>query len=174
MILSKLSIAIFLARIVVAKIYRWILYATMVISVVTGLGFFFVMLFQCQPVEYFWERKPGVDGQCMPVDVIIIVTYVYSGLNILCDFTLALLPVTIVWSLHMPLKMKLATFSLLSMGCIASTGVVLRLRFVQNYRDADFLCKSYSSLALSHSHGRSTAPPTHQSIHMVSSYLPGS
>lgn len=141
MILSKLSIAIFLLRIVVTRTYRWILFGTMFVSITTGLVFFFTMLFQCRPIAFFWMRDPAMNGDCMSVDVIINVTYVYSALNILCDFTLALLPVTIVWGLHMPFKMKLATVPLLSMGCVASTGVVLRLVYVQNYREKDFLCK---------------------------------
>lgn len=155
MILSKLSIAIFLLRIVVTRTSRWILYCTMFVNAATGITFFFAMLLQCLPVTYFWERMAGPghaahgEGSCMPVDFIINVTFVYSALNILSDFTLALLPITIVWGLHMPFRMKLATVPLLSMGCIASAGVVVRLGYVQKYRDEDFLCTFPMRLASS-------------------------
>lgn len=140
MILSKLSIGVFLLRIVIAQAYLWILYSAMVLNLITGLVFFFVTMLQCQPVSFFWDKAPPAKGSCISTSVIIDLTFVYSALNILCDFTFALLPIAIVWRLNMPRRLKVATIPLLSMGCIASAGVVVRLAYVETFRNPDFLC----------------------------------
>lgn len=53
----RLSIAVFLIRICLKRIYKFIIYATM--AMVTGFSifYFFLVLFQCSPVDFFWNRK---------------------------------------------------------------------------------------------------------------------
>jgi hypothetical protein len=53
MILSKISIGVFLLRVAVQKIHKWIIYAAMAITGFTGAVFFFVTVFQCTPISYF-------------------------------------------------------------------------------------------------------------------------
>ncbi|KAK7747483.1 hypothetical protein SLS53_001738 [Cytospora paraplurivora] len=142
MILSKISIAIFLLRIIVEKIHLWLIYVALFINVLSGLVFFFVTLLQCHPLTYFWEQylpdKVG-SGSCISSDIIIALTYLYSSLNIICDFTFALLPIVIVKGLNMNKRLKIAIIPLLSMGCIASSAVVVRLAYVQTFADREYL-----------------------------------
>lgn len=140
MIFSKISIGIFLLRIIVERIQVWFIYIALAINVMTGLVFFFVTTLQCQPVSYFWHKEQP--GKCIPIGIIIALTYLYSSLNIICDFTFALLPIFIVRKLNMKRRMKVAIIPLLSMGCIASSAVVVRLFYVETFRNPDFLCKS--------------------------------
>ncbi|CAN8098369.1 unnamed protein product [Discula destructiva] len=141
MILSKLSIGVFLLRIVTQRVHAWILYLVMALSSLTGLIFFFLTMLQCRPVSHFWDRVASGAGSCIDIDIIIALGYLYSALNILCDFTFALLPVAIVQKLNMPRRLKMATIPLLTLGCVASSGVVVRLAYVQTLRQPDFLCK---------------------------------
>lgn len=149
MILSKISIAIFLLRIIVEKIHLWLIYVALCINVLSGLVFFFVTLLQCHPLTYFWEQylpeKVG-SGSCISSDIIIALTYLYSSLNIICDFTFALLPIVIVQGLNMNRRLKIAIIPLLSMGCIASSAVVVRLAYVQTFADREYLCKQAHAL----------------------------
>lgn len=140
MIFSKLSIGAFLLRIVVAKVHRWTLYGAIFVNILTGLIFFFVTTLQCLPISYFWNKETQT-GTCISIDIIIALTYLYSAFNIICDFTFALLPIAIVKGLNMHRRMKLAIVPLLSMGCIASSAVVVRLAYVETFRNPDFLCK---------------------------------
>lgn len=160
MILSKISIAIFLLRIIVEKIHLWLIYVALCINVLSGLVFFFVTLLQCHPLTYFWEQylpeKVG-SGSCISSDIIIALTYLYSSLNIICDFTFALLPIVIVQGLNMNRRLKIAIIPLLSMGCIASSAVVVRLAYVQTFADREYLCKQAHAPA-SPSH-QITCPP---------------
>ncbi|KAK2597811.1 hypothetical protein N8I77_012573 [Diaporthe amygdali] len=138
MIFSKISIGIFLLRIIVERIQVWFIYFALMINVMTGLVFFFVTTLQCHPVSYFWNKE-SQDGTCIPIGIIIALTYLYSSLNIICDFTFALLPIFIVRKLNMKRRMKIAIVPLLSMGCIASSAVVVRLAYVETFRNPDFL-----------------------------------
>lgn len=147
MILSKLSIGLFLLRIIVERVHLWLIYVALLINILSGFAFFLVTLLQCHPVSYFWTRwKGNEDGYCINIEIVIALTYFYSALNILADFTFAILPILIVWRLNMNFRLKIATLPLLSMGCVASSAVVVRLPFVQNFRDSEFLCKTPRAL----------------------------
>lgn len=144
MIFSKLSIGLFLLRLVASRFHARVAYFAMGLGVLIGLVFFFATLLQCQPVSYFWNQDQP--GRCVNMDVIVSLTFLYSALNIVCDFTLALLPVVVVAGLNMNRKAKLALAPLLSMGCLASAAVVVRLAYIEGFRNPDFLCGSLRPL----------------------------
>lgn len=116
MIASKISIGYFLLRITVRKRDIWIIYGVMAITVLTGIVFFFVTVFQCKPVYYFWDRSH--EGTCIPMEVIIALTYLYSACSVVCDFTFALLPLALIWKLNMNKKSKIALIPIMAMACV--------------------------------------------------------
>ncbi|KAK6215534.1 hypothetical protein QIS74_08553 [Colletotrichum tabaci] len=138
MIASKISIGYFLLRITVRKVDVWIIYIVMMLTVCTGVVFFFVTLLQCQPISYFWNKRTQ-DGHCVPMDVIIALTYLYSAFSVICDFTFAILPIVLIWNLKMDRKTKLALVPIMAMACIASAAVVVRMPFVKDFKNPDFL-----------------------------------
>ncbi|KAJ0165375.1 hypothetical protein CTA2_11473 [Colletotrichum tanaceti] len=138
MIASKVSIGYFLLRITVRKVDVWIIYTVMMLTVCTGVVFFFVTLLQCQPISYFWNKRTQ-DGHCVPMDVIIALTYLYSAFSVICDFTFATLPIVLIWKLKMDKKTKLALVPIMAMACIASAAVVVRMPFVKDFKNPDFL-----------------------------------
>ncbi|KAL2869541.1 uncharacterized protein BJX67DRAFT_370757 [Aspergillus lucknowensis] len=141
-IACKVSVCIFLMRITVQRLHIWILYIVMALTVITGLIFMFVMLLQCKPLEYFWTRTamdPAIQGSCVSIELVITMTYVYSAFAALCDFTVGILPIFLVWKLHMRRQTKMAVVGILSMACIASSAVIVRFPFVKTFRDPDFL-----------------------------------
>ncbi|PLB46462.1 putative integral membrane protein [Aspergillus steynii IBT 23096] len=141
-IFCKISVCIFLMRITVKPIHLWILYTVMVLTVLAGLVFMFLMLLQCKPLAYFWTRTafdPDIDGHCISIDIIIAMTYVYSAFAAICDFTVGLLPIFLVRKLHMKKQTKIAVVCILSMACIASSAVIIRIPYVKTFADPDFL-----------------------------------
>ncbi|KAK1569797.1 uncharacterized protein LY79DRAFT_643380 [Colletotrichum navitas] len=138
MVASKLSIGYFLLRITVRKLDIWIIYIVMMLTVCTGLVFFFVTLLQCQPISYFWNQSTQ-NGHCVPMDVIIALTFLYSAFSVICDFTFAILPIVLIWNLKMNHKTKLALVPVMLMACIASAAVVVRMPFVLDFKNPDFL-----------------------------------
>lgn len=119
MIASKLSIGCFLLRLMVRRLERWIVYVVMLLTVLTGVLFFFVTLLQCKPVSYFWNKAQ--QGHCIDIEVIIIITYVYSAFSVICDFTFALLPIYIIWHLNMNKVNKMALIPIMAMACVYVT-----------------------------------------------------
>ncbi|KAI5919083.1 hypothetical protein F4810DRAFT_519394 [Camillea tinctor] len=140
MIASKISIGIFLLRIAVQRIHHYIIYVNLLLTVVTGMVFFFVTLFQCNPIPYFWLRFDGTtQGSCIDVGIIAALTYLYSAFSVMCDFTFAILPIFLIWGLQMDKRTKFALIPILSMGCVASSAVVVRLAYIKDFMDPDFL-----------------------------------
>jgi hypothetical protein len=54
----------------------------------------------------------------MELDHIIAIAYVYSVTATLCDLTLGLLPIALVWKLQMNVRTKAALAGILGMGCM--------------------------------------------------------
>ena len=54
----------------------------------------------------------------MNLDSIIAIAYVYSVTATLCDLTLGLLPIFLVWNLQMNWRTKYALAGILGMGCV--------------------------------------------------------
>ncbi|KAF7596904.1 hypothetical protein BBP40_011949 [Aspergillus hancockii] len=139
---GKISICIFLMRITVKRIHIWILYTIMLLTVLAGVVFMFLMLLQCKPLEYFWTKTafdPNISGHCLDMKIIIAMTYVYSAFAAICDFTVGILPIFLVRKLHMKKQTKIAVVGILSMACIASSAVIIRIPFVHTFSDPDFL-----------------------------------
>ncbi|KAI8942457.1 hypothetical protein NX059_000525 [Plenodomus lindquistii] len=138
MIASKISIGLFLLRVTVKTVHRYILYGAMSLTVITGLIFFFATLFQCTPIRFFWDRTiPG--GSCVNIDVIIALTFFYSAVSVICDFTFAILPFFLIWGLNMSRKSRIMLIPILGMACVASVAVVVRMAYVMDFKDPDFL-----------------------------------
>ncbi|KAJ5476151.1 hypothetical protein N7475_001880 [Penicillium sp. IBT 31633x] len=142
----KISVCVFLMRITIERIHIWTLYLVMALTVIAGLVFMFLMLLQCQPLSYFWTRlamDDSIKGHCIDMDIIIIMTYVYSAFAALCDFTVGILPIFLVHKLHMKRQTKYAVMGILSMACIASSAVIVRMPFVETFGDPDFLYATF-------------------------------
>lgn len=116
MIASKISIGYFLLRITVRQLHTWTIYGALAITVLTGIVFFFVTLFQCSPVSFFWDKDiPG--GKCVPMEVIIGLTYLYSVFSVISDFTFAILPAFLISGLNMDRRTKTVLIPLFLMAC---------------------------------------------------------
>ncbi|OJD35828.1 uncharacterized protein BKCO1_15000110 [Diplodia corticola] len=139
MITTKISIGYFLLRLTVHRVHVWIIWCVMSLTVLTGAVFFFVTIFQCNPVSYFWSQTVGAEGTCVPVEVIMALTYLYGSISAICDFTFGILPIFLIWNLNMRKSVKIALIPILSMACIASSAVIVRMAYVKDFKDPDFL-----------------------------------
>ena len=114
----------------------------MFLTTLTGIAFFFIAIFQCSPVNYWWKQvNPNVHGSCINIRAISNVTYAYSAASILTDFVFALLPIHIVMGLQMDTKTKLALVPIFAMATLASIACVIRLAYIPKFTEVDFLCK---------------------------------
>ncbi|KAF4783300.1 hypothetical protein HER10_EVM0008434 [Colletotrichum scovillei] len=137
MIVSKMSIGFFLLRITTRRLHSWIIYMAMMFTVLAGVVFFFVTLFQCHPISFFWNKSQP--GSCIDVNIVIALAYLYSAFSVISDLTFAILPAFLVWNLQLRKKTKFALIPLLIMGCVASSAVLVRFGYLMGLKDADFL-----------------------------------
>ncbi|CAH0040409.1 unnamed protein product [Clonostachys rhizophaga] len=133
----KISICWFLLRVIVKRIHLWIIYFVLGLNIVSGVAFFFITLLQCKPVYAFWDRE--VPGDCLGMDAVIAVTYVYGACGIICDFTCTILPMVIIWGLNMNKRSKWVLMPIMTLACVASAATVVRFVYCKDAKDPDFL-----------------------------------
>ena len=86
-------------------------------------------IFTCWPINAFWAGTEGVQGTCMDRNI---VAFSISGINILTDLTLAILPLPLIRGLQIPRKQKIILLVVFAVGfgiCAFST-----LRLLSAYR----------------------------------------
>jgi hypothetical protein len=107
----KPSVCIFLLRIAVHKIHRLILYSVMALTLVTSIVFLFVLLLQCHPISYFWDKSQS--GHCIDWSVIIAMSWLWSVFAGICDFTIFM-----VWNMNIDRHTKVAIAAILGLACM--------------------------------------------------------
>lgn len=136
--LTKLIVILLLLRIVPATA-RWQRLSLRVIMSVVGLFsifYFFIALFTCQPVSYFWEEynelNPSKSGKCNSQAAATVTTYVATVINIGVDWWLAILPSILLWRAKMDLRTKISTCGVLAIGALASIATVARIPYARD------------------------------------------
>lgn len=101
-----MSIGIFLLRIAVERSHRLILWSCLIIIEVYSVFFFFLFIFQCTPVSFFWEQFTGGNGHCINTQIIVGTFYGYSALSCVADWVFSIVPIFIVRKLQMDRQKK--------------------------------------------------------------------
>ncbi|EME85190.1 uncharacterized protein MYCFIDRAFT_119694, partial [Pseudocercospora fijiensis CIRAD86] len=125
----KVSIGLFLLRVATNKIHIWIVRMIMILAAVFGFAFLFVVIFQCWPISDWWSLDP-TQKHCIKPDIVIGLTYGVSGLNVIADWTLGILPAFIVKDLQMSVRQKRLVAIILSFAAVGSTATIVRLPYV--------------------------------------------
>ncbi|KAM4056086.1 integral membrane family protein [Hirsutella rhossiliensis] len=141
MVFIKLSIGVFLLRLAVWTAYKWILWISLVVFTLWGLGIFIWNIFQCTPVAKQWDFRIE-RGFCASPDAIIASAYALSVLTVLSDWLYALLPVPMVWNVKMTKQAKWTVVAILGLGIFASIATLIRLKFLNKLQDTGDLLYS--------------------------------
>jgi hypothetical protein len=113
----RLSIAVFMTKLCSKKIHFYILYTTMTLIVGYSIFYFFIVIFQCHPVSYFWNQAmEGANGSCLNEAVIPRATFGHSVLSAMADVVLSVLPGYLVKDLKMNMRTKLSVAVILGLG----------------------------------------------------------
>ncbi|KAB8289667.1 hypothetical protein EYC80_010580 [Monilinia laxa] len=129
----KLSILAMYLRIFTVPFYRMLTYFVIYILVASSTILFMMMLFQCTPVNYFWDKSIS-GGKChFDIEKL----FLYASLpNIITDVAMLVLPLPFVYRLNMTRKMKIGLALTLLTG---SSGLATSiLRFVSFTRQSIF------------------------------------
>src|SRR2546429_4807068 len=77
----KLAIGVFLLRIAVSKLHKYIIYIIIAMNSIFSVFFFFMMLLQCTPISFFWNKNQK--GHCINPHFIANATYTISAICII-------------------------------------------------------------------------------------------
>jgi hypothetical protein len=90
---------------------------TIALSIVIGLLFFFVTLLECRPIHYVWDYGM-ISPHCVSKDFLLDIAYIHSVIAAICDLTLGILPLFMIWKLQMNRRAKLSLGAILGLGCL--------------------------------------------------------
>jgi len=116
--LVRTSIAVFLLRIATNKIHRGMIYGSIISVWTMSVVYFFLLLFQCRPMSYFYEQILGIPGSCISSHAVPRATIAHSVISAAMDFILALLPVTMLHHVQLNKRTKASISMLLGMGVL--------------------------------------------------------
>jgi hypothetical protein len=112
-VLTKVSIVLFFRRVFERAWIRKASNILIVLLVLHGLIFLFLMAFQCLPVEAEWD--PGMPKKCLNTTAIIFA----GGISaIIEDVVIVLLPLPLLYKLQMTWKKRFAVVVMLSLGSL--------------------------------------------------------
>ncbi|CAG9946407.1 unnamed protein product [Clonostachys rosea f. rosea IK726] len=127
----KISICATLIRLASQRRYTYPLYAVSILATAMSVMGIICVFIQCTPFTASWTGK----GKCIPVDVIMIPTYIFSAVNIAIDWTISIIPAFILWNLRIRRNLKLLGSGILGIGILASTATIVRMMYVLGYAD---------------------------------------
>lgn len=118
MMATKASICVFLLRIAVKPLHKYIIWGVLIIHELYSVAFFFIFIFQCYPSTYFWTQYTGGTGSCLDPQVVVDSLYAFSAISCAGDWILGLLPIAIVWTLQMNRRTKWSVAGILAVGAM--------------------------------------------------------
>ncbi|KAK0634103.1 hypothetical protein B0T14DRAFT_417398 [Immersiella caudata] len=110
-----------------------ILIATLIANVVYNLAFFLAVVFQCQPINFFWhlwEHDENRDGHCGNVNIL---AWVAAISGILFDMWLLVLPFPQLLALRLHWKKKMMGGVMLSVGIAVVIVSLVRLKTINMF-----------------------------------------
>lgn len=114
----KFSIGPFPLRIAVSRVQRTIISSVIGVSAVVCTCCFFIIVFQCWPVAYFWGQFTGMEESYINPIITRVSTYAYSIMSCWSDWTYCILLAFMVWNLRINRRSKIIVFIIISVGSV--------------------------------------------------------
>ena len=111
LVLTKISILLLYIRILTFQHACYAAYAIMALVVISNIWTFYTIVTACIPVEAFWD--PTIEGAyCRSLSY----WWANTGMHMVSDFLIFLLPLPIIFNLKAPLRRKLIMYSVFALG----------------------------------------------------------
>lgn len=116
MAIIKLALLFFYLRIFLSTNTRRLLIATIVFNSLLGIAFFFVAIFQCNPINYAWEKWDGEhEGQCLNINAMV---KSHAIISIVLDIWMLAIPLWHLKNLNIDWKRKVGVALMFSVGTL--------------------------------------------------------
>jgi len=116
--LLKIAVGLFLLRITTHAIHIWIIRIIMIVAAFLGIAYTLLVIFQCNPISFWWDLDPNSNGRCLSANLVVIFTYAVSGLNSFADWTFGILPIFIVKDLQMKKRAKVVVSGIIGLAAM--------------------------------------------------------
>ncbi|KAL8376047.1 hypothetical protein RB595_007250 [Gaeumannomyces hyphopodioides] len=128
---TKLSSALVLYRLATTRrpIQRLLAVTGSIILIWGVVGTALIGL-QCRPLSIVWGETPKSEGICLPPYVMSNLGVSLAALDIVSAFLFAILPVSLLRRVQLPLSVKISVIILLGLGTLTSIITVLRMKCV--------------------------------------------
>lgn len=113
----KTSIAALLLRLGLSRKFNLALYGVIGVSSILTLFFILWLTLQCKPIAYQFD-KSIVGGTCVSLNTYVISVYVLSAINAVTDLVTGVIPVIVVYNLHLERRKKIMTSFTLAVGSL--------------------------------------------------------
>ncbi len=114
--LIKLCLLLFYLRIFPSETVRRLLWGTLVFTVLYGVTFFFLAIFQCSPIRHFWLHWDGEhEGTCLNISAI---AWANAAFGIVLDFWMLAIPLSQLRTLNLHWKKKVGVGLMFFVGTL--------------------------------------------------------
>ncbi|KAM0562305.1 hypothetical protein ACHAPJ_001992 [Fusarium lateritium] len=123
--LVKTSVLLFLLRLSGQKrTVRNSIVGLMVFNLCQMVALFICWVFQCTPIDFYWDKTPPKEGKCINEHAFLVST---ASLTIMTDLLVLILPLWIFIGLKLPLRVRLAIIGVFTLGGVVTLLGILRL-----------------------------------------------
>ncbi|KAI9669825.1 MAG: hypothetical protein M1817_004566 [Caeruleum heppii] len=118
----KISILLLYRRIFTKRNRQFMLACYIVAILILGwaVAGFFALLFQCSPINFFWDHK---EGKCFDIQAALTALAI---INTLLNVAVLILPMPLVWHLNMPRRQRIATCGVFVLGSLDIVSSIFR------------------------------------------------
>ena len=145
MYLIKMSILLFVHRIVTHARTVHIVHALYIIVTLFAIISFLLPIFQCSPIRVSWDPAYAGPHKCLNL---LVVMYFTSVGNAVLDVVLLLLPMPDLIAIKINKRQKSIIIGIFAVGSIATVASIVRVAWVSNFRNvSDITCNFLLLLA---------------------------
>lgn len=101
---ARTSLVLSLVRLTIHRRRRFLLYAVVSFSWTISIVLWLIVILACRPTSQFWEQTNL--NACLQPSQIITAAYVHSTVAAICDLTLGVFPIPLIWNLQMSRRSK--------------------------------------------------------------------
>ncbi|KAH7030043.1 hypothetical protein B0J12DRAFT_682530 [Macrophomina phaseolina] len=120
------SLILTLTRLTLSRPILFFLYFLITINTVATTATLIFIIVQCRPLHANWTLSLR-ETHCLPPTVLIRVAKSWSALSVVVDWSVALLPIPLLWHIRMRWRVKGAVMGILGLGIFASCATLVRI-----------------------------------------------
>lgn len=139
--MTKASAGAMFLRITTIKSHRILIWAVMGLTLFVSVVFFFLVMFQCQPISFFWDplRDPR-NGRCVSDRATTSATYLHAAIIAAGDWTYGIFPFFLFHRLNLDRRTKISAMLVLVLANVGSIATLVRIKDIREiYTNPDFL-----------------------------------